>query len=95
MLAVFAHTGGVTGAEVGIAAATAFLNQKLMNAVFGEAAVQRLIGAARDGLRDRLRSVMDRDRARFAALVPDGTQMRDLATQLRGATGAGLTPPAG
>ena len=33
MLATFAHTGGITGAEVGIAAATAFLNQKLMNAL--------------------------------------------------------------
>jgi hypothetical protein len=95
MLAVFAHTGGVTGAEVGIAAATAFLNQKLMNAVFGEAAVQRLIGAARDGLRDRLLSVMDRDRARFDRLVPDGKEMRDLATELRRATAGDLVSSAG
>jgi energy-coupling factor transporter ATP-binding protein EcfA2 len=28
MVGVFAHTGGLTGAEVGVAAATAFLNQK-------------------------------------------------------------------
>ena len=30
MLATFLHTGGLTGAEVGVAAATAFLNQKLL-----------------------------------------------------------------
>ena len=55
MLGTFAHTGGVTGAEVGIAAATAFLNQKLMNALFGEAAVQEMIDRAREGLTDRAR----------------------------------------
>jgi energy-coupling factor transporter ATP-binding protein EcfA2 len=95
MLAVFAHTGGVTGAEVGIAAATAFLNQKLMNAVFGEAAVQRLIGAAKQGLRDRLRTVMARDRARFDALVPQGRVMRELAAELRRAAADGLEPGIG
>ena len=37
MLATFSHTGGLTGAEVGVAAATGFLNQKLLEALFGEA----------------------------------------------------------
>jgi energy-coupling factor transporter ATP-binding protein EcfA2 len=83
MLGVFAHTGGVTGAEVGIAAATAFLNQKLLNAVFGEAAVQDLIATARGGLRERVRSVMDAERARFEDLAPDVDEMRSLAGELR------------
>ena len=45
MLATFLHTGGLTGAEVGVAAATAFLNQKLLSALFGEAAMVELIAA--------------------------------------------------
>ena len=83
MVGVFAHTGGVTGAEVGIAAATAFLNQKLMNALFGEAAVQEMIDRARDGLRDRLRGLVDGERQRFDRLVDDAGALRTLASQLR------------
>lgn len=83
MLGAFMATGGVTGAEVGIAAATAFLNQKLMNALFGEAAVQEMIEHARDDLTDRLRGLMDDERARFDRLVPDGATELALAAELR------------
>jgi energy-coupling factor transporter ATP-binding protein EcfA2 len=85
MLGAFMATGGVTGAEVGIAAATAFLNQKLMNALFGEAAVQEMIEHAREDLADRLRGLMDQERARFDRLVSDGTALRELAAELRDA----------
>jgi energy-coupling factor transporter ATP-binding protein EcfA2 len=83
MLSVFLHTGGLTGAEVGIAAATAFLNQKLMNAIFGEAAVQAMIQRARDGLRQRLTALLDAEAARFGSLLPDVVEMSNLATELR------------
>ncbi len=83
MLGVFAHTGGITGAEVGIAAATAFLNQKLLNAIFGEAAVQEMIERARDRLREKLEELMGAERSRFDRLVPDGTELRSLAAELR------------
>ena len=83
MLGVFAATGGVTGAEVGIAAATAFLNQKLMNALFGEAAVQEMIEHAREDLMERLRDLMDGERSRFERLVTDGATERALAAELR------------
>jgi energy-coupling factor transporter ATP-binding protein EcfA2 len=82
MLGVFATTGGVTGAEVGIAAATAFLNQKLMNALFGEAAVQEMIDHAREDLTGRLRTLMDSERSRFDRLVPDADPA--LPAELRG-----------
>jgi energy-coupling factor transporter ATP-binding protein EcfA2 len=85
MLSVFAHTGGVTGAEVGIAAATAFLNQKLMNAVFGEAAMIELVDRARAGLRDRIAGLMAEERGRFDALVHDGAELRALGQELRSA----------
>ena len=47
MLGVFAHTAGLTGAELGIAAGTAFLNQKLLEALFGERAMEQMIEQAR------------------------------------------------
>ncbi len=84
MLGAFMATGGVTGAEVGIAAATAFLNQKLMNALFGEAAVQEMIEHAREDLAERLRALMGEERSRFDRLVPDGATVRELAGELRG-----------
>jgi hypothetical protein len=83
MLGAFMATGGVTGAEVGIAAATAFLNQKLMNALFGEAAVQEMIEHARDDLVERLRRLMDDERARFDQLLSDPAALRALAAELR------------
>ncbi len=42
MIVVFAHTAGITGAEVGIAGGSAVLGQKLLEAVFGDQAVRSL-----------------------------------------------------
>jgi energy-coupling factor transporter ATP-binding protein EcfA2 len=83
MLLTFAHTGGVTGAEVGIAAATAFLNQKLLNALFGEAAVQEMIDRARERLKAALTGLMDGERARFDRLLTPPADLRALAAELR------------
>jgi hypothetical protein len=47
MLGVFAYTAGLTGAEVGIAAGTAVVNQKLLEAIFGVGARAELIAKAR------------------------------------------------
>ena len=85
MLATFAHTGGVTGAEVGVAAATAFLNQKLLEALFGEAALVEMIDGARARLGEALSASFDDELVRYRRLVPDGGALRDLATRLRAA----------
>ncbi len=42
MLAVFAHTGGLTGAEVVVAGGTSAVGQKLLEAIFGDQAVRQL-----------------------------------------------------
>jgi energy-coupling factor transporter ATP-binding protein EcfA2 len=83
MLGVFSQTGGLTGAEVGIAAATAFLNQKLLQALFGEAAMVEMIDRARQRLSQELEATLAEDRARFERLVPRGAELRALATELR------------
>jgi energy-coupling factor transporter ATP-binding protein EcfA2 len=85
MLATFAHTGGVTGAEVGVAAATAFLNQKLLEALFGEAALVEMIDGARARLGVALAETFDEELWRYRRHVPDGAGLRDLATRLRAA----------
>ena len=85
MLGVFAYTAGLTGAEVGIAAGTAFLNQKLLEAIFGEGAMGELIAKARARLLALMTSLLENDRARFEALVPAPGPMRELAAELRAA----------
>lgn len=83
MLGVFAHTAGLTGAELGIAGGTAFLNQKLLEAIFGERVMEELIGRARDRLDELLGALFAEDRGRFDALVGDPAALRALAAELR------------
>lgn len=89
MLGVFVHTAGLTGAEVGIAAGTAFLNQKLLEALFGERAMEQLIEQARARLDALLTSLFAQERERFDALAPRPAALRELAADLR-ATVEGL-----
>jgi energy-coupling factor transporter ATP-binding protein EcfA2 len=85
MLGVFVHTAGLTGAEVGIAAGTAFLNQKLLEALFGERAMEQMIEQARARLDTLLTTLFASERERFDALAPQPTTLRDLASELRAA----------
>ena len=85
MLATFLHTGGLTGAEVGVAAATAFLNQKLLSALFGEAAMVELIQHARRRLQEVLAAAFATERTRFDEQLPAPGELADLANELRGA----------
>jgi len=80
MVVVFASTGGLTGAEVGIAGGTAILAQKLLEAVFGDDAVRRLTRTARERLADRVRAVLDDEERRYTA------QLDALGTQDAGET---------
>ncbi len=84
ILAVFVHTGGLTGAEVGITAATAVVNQKLLEAIFGEANVAAFVGRARGELVTLLDGAFADEQARFSdALGSTGDPA--LAGQLRDA----------
>jgi len=85
MVGVFAHTAGVTGTELGIVAATGFLNQKLMQAIFGEAAMREMIANARERLEALLRDEFAKERMRYDRLVADPVELRTLAEELRGA----------
>jgi len=91
MLGVFVHTAGLTGTEVGIAAGTAILNQKLLEAIFGEGAMAELIANARVRLEALLTSLFEGERERFNALVPAPGGLRELAAELRAAVD-GMAP---
>lgn len=83
MLATFVHTGGLTGAEVGVAAASGFLNQKLLSALFGEAAMVEMIRRAGARLDDALQQTFEEERQRFVGLMPASGGLRDVARGLR------------
>lgn len=88
MLASFIHTAGLTGTEVGIAAGTAFLNQRLLTAVFGEAAMVELIDRARARLDAALAATFAEEAARFLSLVPEPAALDSLVAELRAAADA-------
>jgi hypothetical protein len=92
MVAVFVHTAGLTGTEVGVAAGTAFLNQKLLEAIFGEGAMAELVGNARSGLSELVTELFDSERKRFEALVPPSDELREVASELRDVVADGMTP---
>jgi energy-coupling factor transporter ATP-binding protein EcfA2 len=83
MLASFIHTAGLTGAELGVAAATAFVNQKLLSALFGEAAMAELVARARTRLADVLTETFAEQEARFTAVLPSPAALTALAHELR------------
>jgi energy-coupling factor transporter ATP-binding protein EcfA2 len=87
MLATFAHTGGLTGAEAGLAAATAVLNQRLLEALFGEAALVAMVDRARSALGVALAATFAEELARYEAILPAATGLRDLAVRLRAGAG--------
>ncbi|HEX7224923.1 MAG TPA: GTPase domain-containing protein [Candidatus Limnocylindria bacterium] len=84
VLAVFVHTGGLTGAEVGITAATAVVNQKLLEALFGEANVSAFVGRAREDLAAILDRAWDGERDRYGRAL-GSTGDPALARELRDA----------
>ena len=89
MLAVFAHTGGLTGAEVAVAGGTSAASQKLIEAVFGDQAVRDLARDARRDLLARVERLLGDEAGRFLALVDEaapsegGARLRDAAERAR------------
>ena len=71
MLAVFAHTGGLTGAEVVVAGGTSAVGQKLLEAILGDQAVRTLAARAREDLVERVERLLREDARRFEALLDE------------------------
>jgi len=83
MLAVFAQTGGLTGAEVAVAGGTSVVSQKVLEAVFGDTAVRLLAAQARDDLMERVDRLLTAERGRFDALLAEAAPAPDTGSALR------------
>lgn len=85
MVAIFSQTGGLTGGELGVAAGAAALQQKLLEQVFGTAAVRAMVSGARDALLERLQEIFDDEASRFIerviSLMPPAPEELDEATR--------------
>lgn len=69
IIVVFASTGGLTGAEVGIAGGTSIVAQRLLEGIFGEDAVRRLAKLAKEDLDARVQALYAEELAQFEAVV--------------------------
>jgi hypothetical protein len=88
MLVAFAHTGGLVGAEVGIAGGTAVLAQKVLEAIFGDQAVRDMARKARENLLTRVRDLYAVEQARYDAVLGDVDVTTDQARRLADAAAA-------
>ena len=88
MLVTFAYTGGITGAEVGIAGGTAVLGQKLLEAIFGDQAVRSMATKAKEALLDRAEAAFAQERERFTAVLDQVDLRPDQARTLGAAATA-------
>ncbi len=102
MIVVFAQTAGLTGAEVGVAAGTGILSQKILEAIFGDQAVRQLAADARRNLNERAGKLLEQDARRFTAMLDEARVDASLSPWLRSqeaaieeARKAGRTGPGG
>ena len=85
MLAVFAHTGGLTGAEVVVAGGTSAVGQKVLEAIFGDQAVRTLAARAREDLLERVDRLLRAEANRFSALLDEAAPEADSFARPHGA----------
>jgi hypothetical protein len=85
MVAVFAQTGGLTGGEIAVAGGTTAVGQRVLEAVFGDAAVRSLAARAREDLEARADSLLRYEQERFDALVDVAAPAPAAAEALRDA----------
>ena len=83
MVAVFAQTGGLTGGEIAVAGGTTALGQRVLEAVFGDAAVRSLAASAREDLAVRADSLLRYEQERFDVRVAGASPQPGAADDLR------------
>ena len=88
MLAVFAHTGGLTGAEVVVAGGTSAVGQKVLEAIFGDQAVRTLAARAREDLVERVDRLLRGEANRFDAVLVQAAPEAESFARLHAAVDA-------
>lgn len=95
MLAVFSLSGGLSGAELGIAGGTAVLAQKALEAIFGDQAVRTLAARARESLLDRVRRILTAHTAAYRDVLIAPDSVTATIADLRAAANAVAAAAAG
>jgi Dynamin family len=88
MIVVFAHTGGLVGAEIGVAGGTAVLAQRVLEAVFGDQAIRRLAQTAKDDLDARVQALLADELVRYHMILNELGLEADQSIRLRQAARA-------
>ena len=88
MIVVFAHTGGLVGAEIGVAGGTAVLAQRVLEAVFGDQAIRRLAQTAKDDLDARVQALLADELVRYHMILNGLGVESDQSRRLRQAARA-------
>ena len=88
MIAVFASTGGLVGGEIAVAGGTTVIGQRVLEAVFGDAAVRELAARARADLDARAERLLRAEQQRFDVLLADVAPTPEAAAELRAAVAA-------
>jgi len=88
MLAVFAHTGGLTGGEIVVAGGTSAVSQKVLEAIFGDQAVRTLAARAREDLIERVDRLLRAEAKRFDVLLDRSAPQADSFARLHAAVDA-------
>ncbi|MET0694888.1 MAG: ABC transporter, partial [Propionibacteriaceae bacterium] len=83
MIVVFSQTGGLVGAEVGVAGGTAVLAQRVLEAVFGDQAVRRLAEKSKQDLDDRVEALLAGELMRYHAILDTLQLDAELPARLR------------
>jgi hypothetical protein len=87
MIAVFASTGGLTGAEIAVAGGTSALSQKVLEALFGDQAVRRLALRARKDLMGRVDRLLAGELDRYTRLLEPAAGLPERLHRLDAALG--------
>ena len=99
MLVIFFNTGGLTGAEGGVAVGTTVLAQRLLESVFGDEAVRRLAKQAKADLDARVEGLLAGELVRFTRVLGqlpiDRAQAERIRQAMHSVHRARGVPPAG
>ncbi|RLP06421.1 P-loop NTPase family protein [Propionibacterium australiense] len=82
MIVIFAHTAGLSGAEIGVAGGTTVVAQRLLESIFGDDAVRRLAKTAKEHLDTRVGELMASEAQRYQHLLADLAVDETMAARL-------------
>lgn len=82
MLVAFSSTGGLVGAEIGIAGGTAVLAQRVLEAIFGDQAVREMATKARRRLLELADELYEAEQQRYTVALAETSAPEEQAARL-------------